>query len=248
MSAFKNAGFSLIEVLVTILILMVGLLGLAGLQSRALTAQMEAYQRSQALILLKDMADRINANRNVASCYAVSTPSDTSLGTGTAVASIATVAYCIGIATVAAADVSSGTTSYCTAAGGCTNACFLPSGALATCPTDAVAMAAANASATARVIQGTPIALSDLQEWHDLLLGAAETMGGADVGAMIGARGCVYRIAAPAHGAPAQYLVAVAWQGLNSTAVPGVDCGKDQYDDETKRRVVTLPISIADLN
>lgn len=69
MSAFRNAGFSLIEVLVTILILMVGLLGLAGLQGRAVTSQMEAYQRSQALILMKDMADRINANRKNAASY-----------------------------------------------------------------------------------------------------------------------------------------------------------------------------------
>lgn len=59
----KQYGFSLIEVLVTILILMVGLLGLAGLQGKALTAQLEAYQRSQALVLIKDMENRLNANR-----------------------------------------------------------------------------------------------------------------------------------------------------------------------------------------
>ena len=59
----KNIGFSLIEVMITIVILMIGLLGLAGLQGRALTSQLESYQRSQALILLKDMENRINANR-----------------------------------------------------------------------------------------------------------------------------------------------------------------------------------------
>ena len=64
----RNNGFSLIEVLVTIVILLIGLLGLAGLQLRALSSQMESYQRSQALILLKDMAGRIDNNRvNVAS-------------------------------------------------------------------------------------------------------------------------------------------------------------------------------------
>ena len=64
-----NKGFSMVEVLVTIVILTIGLLGLAGLQGRASTAQMESYQRSQALILLADMADRINANRSNAAAY-----------------------------------------------------------------------------------------------------------------------------------------------------------------------------------
>jgi type IV pilus assembly protein PilV len=71
-------GSSMLEVLVTIGILMVGLLGLAKLQGVATTSQMEAYQRSQALILLKDMAERINANRANASSYVTNTP----LGTG----------------------------------------------------------------------------------------------------------------------------------------------------------------------
>ncbi|MDP1679332.1 MAG: prepilin-type N-terminal cleavage/methylation domain-containing protein [Candidatus Nitrotoga sp.] len=46
----KNIGFSLIEVLITIVILMVGLPRLASLQGRALTSQLESYQRSQALM------------------------------------------------------------------------------------------------------------------------------------------------------------------------------------------------------
>lgn len=74
LSHHKLSGFSLIEVLVTLIILMTGLLGLAGLQGRALTSQMESYQRSQALILIKDMADRLNANREFSSNYATSSP------------------------------------------------------------------------------------------------------------------------------------------------------------------------------
>ena len=70
--AINNAkGFSMIEVLVTLIILMFGLLGLAGLQGRALTSQLESYQRSQALALIKDMEDRINANRTHAADYVV---------------------------------------------------------------------------------------------------------------------------------------------------------------------------------
>ena len=59
----RQQGFSLIEVLVTIAILMIGLLGLAALQTNATVAEMEAYQRSQALVLVQDLADRIAANK-----------------------------------------------------------------------------------------------------------------------------------------------------------------------------------------
>jgi len=72
MRLLKNArqsGFSLIEVLVTIAILMIGLLGLAALQTNATVAEMEAYQRSQALVLAQDLADRITANKGEAANY-----------------------------------------------------------------------------------------------------------------------------------------------------------------------------------
>lgn len=63
----------MIEVLVSLIILMVGLLGLAGLMVQSQRSEMESYQRVQALILLKDIASRINSNRAVASCYAFTT-------------------------------------------------------------------------------------------------------------------------------------------------------------------------------
>lgn len=174
----KNAGFSLIEIMVTVVILMVGLLGLAGLQGRALTSQMESYQRSQALILLRDMADRISANRGLAASYVGN------LGTGVA------------------------------------------------CPA---------------LVAGSSVA-TDRNEWCNALLGAAETSaGGTNVGAMIGARGCVTQTIAPASGVASQYLVEVAWQGLNSTAAPpaSLACGLGQYGtDASKRRVIALPVNI----
>jgi len=88
----KLSGFSMIEILVTIVILIVGLLGLAGLQGRAFTTQLESYQRSQALILMKDMADRIEANRYNAAAYI----NDNPLGVDGA---------CPGTATVAQTDL-----------------------------------------------------------------------------------------------------------------------------------------------
>ena len=63
------AGYILLEVLVTIVILVFGLLGLAGFQLRATAAENEAYQRVQALILVQDMVDRIYANRVQAAAY-----------------------------------------------------------------------------------------------------------------------------------------------------------------------------------
>jgi type IV pilus assembly protein PilV len=56
------SGISLIEVLVSIVVVSFGLLGLAGLQGRATSAELESYQRGQALILLHDMVNRIENN------------------------------------------------------------------------------------------------------------------------------------------------------------------------------------------
>lgn len=75
-------GTSMIEVLVTIVILAIGLLGLAGLQARLQSSEMEAYQRTQALILLNDMANRITTNRANAVNYVTGTGTDTPLGVG----------------------------------------------------------------------------------------------------------------------------------------------------------------------
>jgi type IV pilus assembly protein PilV len=66
-------GFTMIEILVSLVITLIGLLGLLGLQAKSQQAQIEAYQREQALVLLGDMIDRLNANRKVGSCYALTT-------------------------------------------------------------------------------------------------------------------------------------------------------------------------------
>ncbi|MCB1919948.1 MAG: type IV pilus modification protein PilV [Candidatus Competibacteraceae bacterium] len=56
-------GFTLIEVLVTVVVLAIGLLGLAGLQATALKYNSTAYQRSQAVILAYDIIERMRANQ-----------------------------------------------------------------------------------------------------------------------------------------------------------------------------------------
>lgn len=73
----------MLEVLVSLVIILLGLLGLAGLIVRSNQAEMESYQRVQALALVQDMADRINANRKVASCYSDGA-TGIKLGTGAA--------------------------------------------------------------------------------------------------------------------------------------------------------------------
>jgi type IV pilus assembly protein PilV len=64
----RQRGVTMLEVLIAIFILTLGLLGAAGIQSQMQMAEVEAYQRAQAIVLLRDMVDRVNANRkNVAS-------------------------------------------------------------------------------------------------------------------------------------------------------------------------------------
>ncbi|HHI93923.1 MAG TPA: type IV pilus modification protein PilV [Gammaproteobacteria bacterium] len=55
-------GFTLTEVLVTLVVLAIGLLGLAGLQASSLKHNNNAYQRTQATLLAYDMLDRMRAN------------------------------------------------------------------------------------------------------------------------------------------------------------------------------------------
>jgi len=69
----SQRGVSLMEVLISLVVIAVGLLGMAGLQLRAQHAELEALQRSQALILLDDMVGRVQTNRrsSTARCYAI---------------------------------------------------------------------------------------------------------------------------------------------------------------------------------
>jgi len=81
-------GFTMIEVLVTLVILMIGLLGIAGLMAQGQRTSFEAYQRQQALALANDMAERIKGNRPgvdgtaVATTYTATLPLGTPAGDG----------------------------------------------------------------------------------------------------------------------------------------------------------------------
>ena len=77
-NAQTQAGFLMLEVLITIVILALGLLGLAGLQAKIQTSETESYQRIQAILLLQDMTNRLSSGRLNAGAFITNTP----LGTG----------------------------------------------------------------------------------------------------------------------------------------------------------------------
>lgn len=63
----KHAGFTLLEVLIALLVLSIGLLGLAALQTLGLKFNHQSYQRTQAVFQTYDMIDRIRANSSARS-------------------------------------------------------------------------------------------------------------------------------------------------------------------------------------
>lgn len=65
----RQSGISMIEVLVTMVIVAVGLLGAAAMVINGLESNRNAYLRTQASILAYDMADRIRANSGEAASY-----------------------------------------------------------------------------------------------------------------------------------------------------------------------------------
>ena len=91
----KYRGTSMLEILVTILILAIGMLGLAALQGQAHTSELESYQRAQALVLLQDLSSRMEGNINNAASYVT-----TAIGTGVTDSS-----DCAGLGTRAATDL-----------------------------------------------------------------------------------------------------------------------------------------------
>ena len=65
----RQRGFTLMEVLVTMLVLGVGLLGLASLQAQGMKFNHDAHVRSQATTLATAIMDQMRANRANATAY-----------------------------------------------------------------------------------------------------------------------------------------------------------------------------------
>ena len=61
-NTIQSQGFSLVEVLVALLVLSIGLLGLAALQTTSLQYNTGSYLRTQATFLAYDIIDRMRVN------------------------------------------------------------------------------------------------------------------------------------------------------------------------------------------
>lgn len=173
----SQSGTSLIEVMVTIVIMAFGLLGLAGLQMKARSIEMESYQRAQAMVLLNGMASQLQMNRANAIDYVN-------------------------------AELIGGNVVDCDEKTG---------------------------------------AAYDLCQWGNALKGAAESSGGTNLGAMIGAKACVAEISAPVPTgacAPGVYEITVTWQGLFKTVAPNNTCAEGEYgEDDGLRRAISLRVA-----
>jgi type IV pilus assembly protein PilV len=71
----RQYGFTLLEVLVTVIIMTIGMLGVAGLQLASMRSNHSAYLRTQATIAAYSLIDRMRAdpaefNKNSLNTYA----------------------------------------------------------------------------------------------------------------------------------------------------------------------------------
>ena len=66
----QQRGFSLVEVLIALIIMSVGMLGIAGLYVQSMQAGRTSMFRHQAVTLAGDVADRIRANPRAGIAYA----------------------------------------------------------------------------------------------------------------------------------------------------------------------------------
>ncbi|MDH1262345.1 MULTISPECIES: type IV pilus modification protein PilV [unclassified Pseudomonas] len=62
-ATFRSKGFTLIEVMIALIILAIGLLGMATLMTQSLQSSESAYSRGQATLLAYDIIDRMRANK-----------------------------------------------------------------------------------------------------------------------------------------------------------------------------------------
>ena len=70
LSQRRAAGFTLVEVMVTVFVVAIGLLAAAGLQALSKKAAFDAVQRTTATVLAQDMLERIRANSLQVADYA----------------------------------------------------------------------------------------------------------------------------------------------------------------------------------
>lgn len=87
-------GFSLLEVLISIIILSFGLLGMVGLQAAALQANRDARVQSTALGLARELAEMMRGNKDIA----LLTSGNPYLGDFSSPLTAASPSYCLNVA------------------------------------------------------------------------------------------------------------------------------------------------------
>jgi len=78
----KSRGFTLVETMVALVVLAVGMLGIAGLYVTTLKSGGSAIYRMQAVNLAADLADRIRANRDANVAYGGAAANNNCYGAG----------------------------------------------------------------------------------------------------------------------------------------------------------------------
>ncbi|WP_430738000.1 type IV pilus modification protein PilV [Psychrobacter sp. VH5] len=68
--ASKQTGVGLIEVMVALLLLSIAILGYSALQAQAIKATDESMERSQSLVMMRNIAEKIHANPSAIVTYA----------------------------------------------------------------------------------------------------------------------------------------------------------------------------------
>jgi type IV pilus assembly protein PilV len=81
-AAKRVSGFTLIEVLIALIIMSVGMLGIAGLYVHSMQAGRTSLFRHNAVTLAGDIADRIRANPRAGPAYALAGANNNCVGTG----------------------------------------------------------------------------------------------------------------------------------------------------------------------
>jgi type IV pilus assembly protein PilV len=209
-------GVTMIEVLVTIVILAFGMLGLAGLQNKVNIGMLESYQRGQAVILLNDMAERIKALpvvpcRNLKTSGGVTRcdPNGTTINP----------AYAPAIAVIQAYATSTPLGTGDSPADACSS--------LAT-------QALRDKCEWSKTLQGSSETTSGTNSQK---VGAMSGARGCieEITAPNGTNDvCTAGV----------YRISVSWQGMHPTVAPSLGCGADQYGAENLRRTISTRVAI----